>query len=140
VSRPRARVLALAALVLVEAGWMAFDGAHALVTGDYVTPSSGAYAGQLGPWSAVVGAVGIEPRGTAMKTVFLAYGSLWLAATAALAGRLPRGRGILAAFAAGALWYLPFGTLASVAQLALLASIRGGSGRTEPPRVSRADG
>ena len=37
---------------LTEAGWLAFDGGHALVTGDYVTPNEGPYAGQLGPWSA----------------------------------------------------------------------------------------
>ncbi len=28
-------------LAFVEGGWLAFDGGHALVTGDYVTPSSG---------------------------------------------------------------------------------------------------
>ena len=61
-SRPRGWILVLVALVLFEAGWMAFDGAHALVTGDYVTPSTGSYAGQLGPWADVVSAAGIGPR------------------------------------------------------------------------------
>lgn len=60
----------IAALALFEAGWMAFDGVRALATGDYVTPSSGPYAGQLGPWSQVVSAVGIPPRSTAMKAIF----------------------------------------------------------------------
>ena len=34
----------------------------ALVKGDYVTPKSGPYAGQLGPWSNVVSAS--NPRAT----------------------------------------------------------------------------
>ena len=44
----------------LEGGWFAFDGGHALVTGDYVTPSSGQYADQLGPWSKLVAGLGIE--------------------------------------------------------------------------------
>ena len=123
-SRPRGRILVLVALVLFEAGWMAFDGAHALVTGDYVTPSTGPYAGRLGPWADVVSAAGIAPRSLTMKTVFLVYGVLWLGTAALLAGRLPRGRGILMALAAGALWYLPFGTLVSLIQIAILATLR----------------
>jgi hypothetical protein len=37
-------------LALTEGGWMAYDGGRALLVGDYVTPSTGEYAGQLGPW------------------------------------------------------------------------------------------
>jgi hypothetical protein len=44
----------------------AYDGSRALIVGDYVTPKSGAYAGQLGPWAKLVAAVGIEPRSTVM--------------------------------------------------------------------------
>ena len=36
--------------------------AVALIAGDYVTPSKGQYAGQLGPWARLVSAVGLEPR------------------------------------------------------------------------------
>lgn len=57
------RLLAVA-LALIESGWMAFDGMRALLVGDYVTPRSGPYAGQLGPWARLVSAVGIEPRST----------------------------------------------------------------------------
>jgi len=32
-------------LAITLAGWLAFDGTHALVTGDYVTPRTGQYAG-----------------------------------------------------------------------------------------------
>jgi hypothetical protein len=44
----------VAALAALNGGWMTFDGARAFFVGDYVTPSSGEYAGQLGPWADVV--------------------------------------------------------------------------------------
>ncbi len=64
-------VWAVAVLAVVVAGWFLFDGLYALITGDYVTPKSGEHAGQLGPWSSVVSAVGITPRSTAMKLIFV---------------------------------------------------------------------
>ena len=36
----------IVALGLMQGGWLAFDGSRALIVGDYVTPSSGQYAGQ----------------------------------------------------------------------------------------------
>jgi len=48
-------------LALVEAGWLAFDGTRALVVGDFLTPTSGTHAGQLGPWSKVVAAEHAPP-------------------------------------------------------------------------------
>jgi hypothetical protein len=99
---------------------MVFDGARALVVGDYVTPRSGEYAGRLGPWSSVVRAVGIEPRSTFMKLVFVAYGCAWLVVAAAFViGRPWAGKAMLIA-AAGVLWYVPFGTLAGAVQIVLL--------------------
>src|SRR5215475_12106885 len=68
------------ALVLFQGGWLSFDGGRALVVGDYVTPASGPRAGQLGQWSRVVSAVGLEPRGRFMKCVHLLLGIAWLAA------------------------------------------------------------
>lgn len=59
------------ALVLSQGGWLMFDGGRALITGDYVTPSSGPRAGQLGPWSRIVSAVGLEPRSTFMSIIVL---------------------------------------------------------------------
>jgi hypothetical protein len=72
---------------LVEGIWMTFDGTRALIVGDYVTPSSGVHAGELGPWSHVVKAVGIPPRSTAMKLIFVAYGLAWLLITVGFAFR-----------------------------------------------------
>lgn len=120
---------AIAGLVLLTAGWMSFDGIHALVTGDFVTPPSGEYAGQLGPWAAIPRAAGIDPRGVVVEVFFVAFGFAYLAALAVfLAGRRG-GRGAVAAGAVVALLYLPFGTLASLGVLALLRR-RGGPDRT----------
>ncbi|MCL4704453.1 hypothetical protein KJ068_04780 [bacterium] len=37
----------VATLVILNAGGMTFEGTRALIVGDYVTPKSGAHAGQL---------------------------------------------------------------------------------------------
>lgn len=107
-------------LALVEGGWFAFDGAHAFARGDYVTPRSGPYAGQLGPWSKLVEKVGIPPRSTLMKAIHVGLGAAWLVALVAFAlGQAWAWKAMLACAVAG-LWYLPFGTLLSVIQIALL--------------------
>jgi hypothetical protein len=108
-------------IALVAGGWMLFDGLHAFATGDYVTPASGARAGELGPWAALVEALGIEPRSTLMKTVFVAYGAAWLIVAAAFALGERWTLGPMRALAFGALWYLVIGTVLSVLLLVLLA-------------------
>jgi len=79
-------------LVTFTAGWMLFDGSRALITGDYVTPKSGEYADQLGPWSNLVKAVGIEPRSTLMKSIFVGYGLAAFVVLACFVFGLARGR------------------------------------------------
>ena len=123
----RAAAIAAAALCgLVAGGWMAFDGVHALATGDYVTPETGEYAGRLGPWAELWRAAGIEPRSIGVKLLHVVQGTAWLGATFAFA--LARGQGAARRFlgiaAVLALWYLPFGTLLGVAQLAILFATR----------------
>ncbi len=116
------------ALALFEGGWFAFDGSRALIVGDYVTPSSGRFAGQLGPWSKIVSAVGIEPRSTLMKAIHLILGATWLVVIACFAlGYSWAWMGMLICAAAG-LWYLPWGTVLSLVQIVLLVipSVRGG--------------
>jgi hypothetical protein len=107
-------------LALLEAGWLAFDGGRALLVGDYVTPRSGEYAGQLGPWSRVVSAVGIEPRSTLMKSIHLGLGLVWLAVAICFALRVPWTRPAMLVCAVLGLWYLPFGTILSLVQIVLL--------------------
>lgn len=107
-------------LALLEGGWLAFDGGHALVTGDYVTPQSGRHAGQLGPWSKVVAAVGIEPRSTLMKWIHAGLGTVWVVLIVCFILRLPWAWTAMLVCAVAGLWYLPFGTLLSVLQIVLL--------------------
>jgi hypothetical protein len=107
-------------IALQQAGWMAFDGVRALTVGDYLTPRTGEYAGQLGPWSKLVSAVGIEPRSTLMKSIFVVYGGAWLIVIACFLLRMQWSWWAMLGLASGALWYLPFGTLLSIAQIVLL--------------------
>jgi len=111
----------IVALAVLEAGWMAFDGTRALVVGDYVTPKEGPYAGQLGPWSRLVAAVGIAPRSTLMKAIFATYGWTWLILIALFVFTRAAWTWYAMVFAAiGTLWYLPIGTVFSMLQIVLL--------------------
>ncbi len=107
-------------LAFLSAGWLAFDGAHALVTGDYVTPRSGPHAGQLGPWSKLFAAMGLDPRSLLVKWVHLVIGTAWLGAIVSFALRARRAWGAMLIGAIAGLWYLPFGTLISLIVIALL--------------------
>ena len=110
-------------LTLVEGCWMAFDGIRALTVGDYVTPS-GPRAGELGPWHYVVESVGIAPRSTLMKIIFVAFGAGWLLIAS---GLIRRARWALTALLWAAvltLWYLPVGTAFGLIQIALWALLR----------------
>ncbi len=111
----------IVALAFIEGGWFAFDGGHALVTGDYVTPGKGQFAGQLGPWSKLVSAVGIEPRSTLMKSIHLTLGIAWLIVIVCFIFKLPWSWAAMLSCAIAGLWYLPFGTLLSIIQIILLS-------------------
>ena len=108
------------ALALIEAGWLAFDGGRALVVGDYVTPSSGPSAGQLGPWAKVVSVVGIDPRSTLMKSIHLGLGIAWLVVIVCFTLKLSWAWTAMFVCALLGLWYLPFGTLLGTIQIVLL--------------------
>ena len=117
-------------LALVESGWLAFDGGRALIVGDYITPGSGPHAGELGPWSKLVSAVGIEPRSTLMKSIHVLLGSVWLVAIAGYVAGLPYAWSAMVGCAALGLWYLPLGTVLGLLQLVLLLlpAVRNASG------------
>ncbi len=107
-------------LAFVVAGWLAFDGAHALISGDYVTPKSGPYAGQLGPWSKVFAAMGLDPRSLLIKCLHLFVGGAWLAAISSFVFRLRGAWVAMLICAVAGLWYLPFGTIISLIVVGLL--------------------
>jgi len=103
---------------------MTYDGARALTVGDYVTPQSGPYAGQLGPWHRVVSAVGIAPRSSLMKIIFVVYGVGWLIIAAGFMRNSPWASIAMMIAAVGTLWYLPAGTVCSIIQVAGLLWLR----------------
>ena len=107
-------------LALVAAGWLAFDGAYALISGDYVTPRSGQHAGSLGPWSTLFSAIGIDPRSGVVKSLHVVIGIAWLGATVLFAFGVRRAWLAMMLCAVAALWYLPFGTLISLVVIGLL--------------------
>jgi hypothetical protein len=111
-------------LVVFSAGWMLFDGIRALTVGDYITPKTGEYAGQLGPWSNLVSAVGIEPRSTLMKSIFVFYGFIALAVAVSFALGHSWARRALIIICLLGLWYLPFGTVANGIALILIFTMR----------------
>lgn len=110
------------ALVAVTGGWMLFDGLHALITGDFVTPDSGTHVGRLGPWANLVSAVGLDSRSLLVKWVFVGYAAAYLSSAGAFAAGVSGAWWALAVLAVLGLWYLPFGTVANLAVLALLCT------------------
>ena len=111
-------------LVLIVASYMIFDGSRAMVVGDYLTLSTGAYAGQLGPWASVVKVVGIEPRSTLMKLTLITYGISAIVMGIFFIRRLRWARTGLLAMAFLGLWYIPFGTIINLVLILLLANKR----------------
>jgi len=107
-------------LILINAGYMAFDGIHAFSTGDYVTPKSGPRAGKLGPWSKVIQAIGLDPRSNLVKSLLIFQGLVTLALLACYLFRLPWAANALKVAAVAGLWYLPVGTVINVLVLVLL--------------------
>lgn len=119
-------------LIASTASWMIFDGSRALIIGDYVTPSTGEFAGQLGPWSSLVKTIGIEPRSTGMKLIFVIQGLSTLTVIGSyLVNKLWARTGLLVTMLAG-LWYLPIGTLTNITALILLLLERR---KSMPPRT-----
>jgi len=110
------------AIALFQGGWLVFDGTRALRVGDYITPTSGPRAGQLGPWSRVVAALGFNPRSAFIKWLHVALGLTWLLAAVLFLLRPSAGWWALLGVGIASLWYLPLGTLLSIVVLALLSS------------------
>jgi hypothetical protein len=110
----------IALLVLLNAGYMVFDGVHAFATGNYVAPKTGPHAGQLGPWSRVIQAVGLDPRSGLVKGIFVFQGAATLALLVCYLFRLSWAATALKVAAFAGLWYLPIGTIVNILVLVLL--------------------
>ena len=106
-----------AAVGALNGAWMLTDGAVALATGDYLGP-------ELGPWAALLRALGVDPLAPGVAAAFLLYGAAYLALLAAYARRPDRLRAALAAATVPLLAYLVVGTLVAAATLGLLLAER----------------
>lgn len=111
-------------LAVINFGYMAFDGSGALIKGDYIRPPSGAYAGQLGPWSKLVRAAGIDPGSRAMKLVFLILGISGLFIGISFMFRAGWAVNALFLINVLSIWYIVPGTIVSILQIVLLFIFR----------------
>lgn len=105
---------------VVNFGYMSFDGSRGLIVGDYLRPESGEHAGELGPWSDLVEAVGIPPESDGMKTIFLVLGVLGLIMAVSFAMEVRGAHKFLLWLSVLSLWYLVAGTILSAIQIILL--------------------
>ncbi|MGZ5243178.1 MAG: hypothetical protein ACXWDO_11805 [Bacteroidia bacterium] len=111
-------------LAILNFGYMTFDGSRALIKGDYIRPSSGEYAGQLGPWTKLAKAVHIDPESTLMKSIFLVYGICGLIVTFCFAMNYSWAWKAMLIMNILSLWNLIFGTASSLLQVILLVILK----------------
>ncbi len=104
-------------LSMLEGLFMFLDGAHALFAGSYFAPG-----GQIGPWAAILAAIGIDPFSTGMKAAFVVLGASFVLSAAAYALYMRRSSFYLGAVAVLTLWYLPLGTILSLIVLVCIVA------------------
>jgi hypothetical protein len=104
--------------------YMIYDGSRALITGDYLRPKSGEYAGQLGPWSKLAEKIGIDPMSTLMKCIFLFFGIAGLIVTIGFMMDLSWSWKTLLIFNICTTWNLFFGTASGILQIVLLLVLK----------------
>ncbi|MBS1774347.1 MAG: hypothetical protein JST82_15935 [Bacteroidetes bacterium] len=107
-------------LAVLNFGFMIFDGSRALATGDYIRPTSGTHAGQLGPWKNVVEKIGIDPESNTMKVIFVIWGIVGMCITIAFIMGKPWAWKAMIIMNVCSLWYAMMGTISSTLQIVLL--------------------
>ena len=112
------------ALALLNAGYMTYDGTRALISGDYIRPKTGEYAGKLGPWTKLVEKIGIDPMSTFMKSLFIFFGIVGLIVTTCFALNIAWAWKAMFIYNICSSWNLFFGTTNSVLQVILLLIIQ----------------
>jgi hypothetical protein len=105
---------------LVIGAWLLFDGIRAVSTGMYTTPATGAYAGQLGPWSYLLRGMSLDPLSSPVKLAHIILGLAWVACAVWFVVSPAQAWWPLLVTALASLWYLPFGTIASIAVIVML--------------------
>lgn len=107
-------------LAVLNFGYMLFDGSKALIQGDYIRPTSGEYAGQLGPWNYLVKKVGIDPESGLMKIIFVLWGLIGLILTVCYGLNYSWAWQAMLILNICSLWYLWMGTASSILQIIFL--------------------
>jgi len=102
----------LALVGVLAGGWMIVDGVHVMLRGKYIGPE------KPGPWSILFVKLGVDPF--RLGPLFVAFGVLWIVFLIATLTGQTWGKYGAAAVAIASLWYLPLGTVLSIAYLALL--------------------
>lgn len=100
--------------------YMAAYGFIALIDGDYVRSASGEFAGELGPWSYLVSAVGIDPTSVIMKLCFLLWGLGGLSITVWFSLHPRKAWAPLFILNISSVWYLWIGAGSAIVQIMLL--------------------
>ena len=114
-------------LATLEAGWIAFDGAHALATGRYLRPRIGSFRAGTGSWTQVASALGVPARTSKAKWALIGFGAGWLILIVAYArGAAAAWWGMLIA-ALAATWYSVLAVPISLLLALLLVAARRGS-------------
>ena len=106
---------AVVLIALTIGAWLLFDGLRVIVTGAYTTPTSGTYAGQLGPWSHLLLALGLDPLSWPVRFAHVVLGLAWLGSGVGFWLFPAKAWWSLLATAIASLWYAPFGTVAALA-------------------------
>jgi len=104
--------MAIVILSIIMGAWLLFDGTHVLLKGKYFGPP------ESGPWSTVIGWIGINPF--SLGVPFIILGFLWLVNAGLHLTHHSWTSTFAAVIAVSSLWYLPFGTVISTIVLILL--------------------
>jgi hypothetical protein len=101
------------ALSWLLGGWLVFDGLHQRLFGDYIRIN-----GQLGPWAALVQAIGLDPQ--SLSWFFISLGLGLISASFGVYLRRPWGYRLGLITSIISLFYLGLGLPAALACLILL--------------------
>lgn len=99
-------------LSLINGLWMLIDGVYVVMNAKYIGPE------KPGPWASLVGMTGIDVF--KLGPVFMLYGAAWLVFAGAMFAETSWARMLGLVLSVLTLWYLPFGTLISVAVFIVL--------------------
>lgn len=112
------KLVMLQLIALLNGGWMMADGMRAMLKGDYFTFKH--QPGELGPWASLLERCGINPRSFGVKVFITALGAGWLLGLLLVCLGNEAFIPVLHVVAIGTLWYLPLGTILSLACLFML--------------------